>query len=283
MKIITANSIPKEDLLSCDLSKYLMFTSCGLYDLKNTNSTFICRRPEGACKNYMLQILLSGQGFHTIDGVTHKILAGQCILYEPNQPQNIIHYGKDNPEFIWLHFYGHGVEDIITDLQLKGIHSLTSTSSLKKLLLQLVREKRSLLPNNDYLCQSHLLYFLVKLSHMFAENSAYVLYSGKITPAINHMISHYAEQGNSNQDYAEMCCLSESRFSHVFKEVTGSTPKKFVEQKRIDAAKELLSSTKLQIFEIAASVGYEDPYHFSRVFKKIVGVSPQTYRNSIKA
>ena len=61
------------------------------------------------------------------------------------------------------------------------------------------------------------------------------------------------------------------------------TPKKFVEQKRIHAAKELLSSTELQIYEIAASVGYEDPYHFSRVFKKIVGVSPQAYRNSIKA
>ena len=278
MRIITSVSHQDEPLIGCNPSRYLELLGCGLYDLRGTTSTFTCTRPANTCQNYMLQILVTGQGFHIIDGVTHMLQAGQCILYKPNQSQQIIHYGKDDPLFMWLHFDGNGASNIITDLQLEGIHTLTGTSALRKLLLQLVSEKRSSLPNNEYLCQSQLLYFLVTLSHTFAENSSHVLYSGKVAPAMNHMMTHYAKQGLCNQDYAEMCCLSESRFSHIFKEVTGTTPKKYVEQKRVDAAKELLASSQLQIFEIATSVGYDDPYHFSRVYKKIVGVSPQLYR-----
>ena len=278
MKIITSASSPDEPLSCGDPSKYLELSACGLYDLRGTSSVFTCNRPVNACETYMLQILLSGQASHVIDGATHTLHAGQCILYKPNQPQCIKHYGKDNPSFMWLHFDGYGVADIVSNLQLEGIHSLTSTSTLKKLLMELVGEKRSLLPNKEYLCQSHLLYFLVTLSHKFEENSLRTFYSGKITPAINYMMENYAAHGLSNKDYAKMCILSESRFSHIFKEMIGTTPKKFVEQKRISAAKEMLSSSKLTIFEIASSVGYEDPYHFSRVFKKNVGVSPQTYR-----
>ena len=278
MRIITTVSSPDDPLTCDDPSKYLVLSGCGLYDLRGSNSVFTCNRPANTCKNYMLQILLSGQAFHVIDGVTHTLHAGQCILYKPNQPQQIKHCGENDPRFMWLHFYGYGVTDIISDLQLEGIHSLTGVSALKKILLQMVSEKRSPLPNSDYLCQSHLLYFLVTLSHKFEENASHVLYSGKVAPAINYMTSHYATQGLSNQDYAKMCTLSESRFSHIFKEVVGTTPKKFVEQKRIDVAKEMLSSSKLPIFEIATSIGYEDPYHFSRVFKKNVGVSPQTFR-----
>lgn len=284
MKIITTFSSTNEDFVSHnDNTKYLELLGCGMYDLRDTQHAFVCSRKAGTCKNYMLQILLSGQGSHTVDGVTHTLQAGQCILYKPNQLQDIVHHGVDNPVFVWVHFSGSGVSKIVEDLQLEGIHSLSNLPNVKKLLLQLVSEKRSLLPNNDYLCQSYLLHFLVTLSHCFKENSALTLYSGKITPAINHMLAHYSTQNLSNQDYAQMCYLSESRFSHIFKEVTGTTPKKFLEEKRINAAKELLISSGLQIGKIAQCVGYEDAYYFSRVFKKNVGVSPQTYLKQHKS
>ena len=71
----------------------------------------------------MLQVLLSGQGFHTINGVTHTLHAGQCILYDPNAPQHIIHYGADDPVMAWIHFYGHGATELVEDLKLQGMSS----------------------------------------------------------------------------------------------------------------------------------------------------------------
>lgn len=283
MKIITSYSESTGDFMShCDNSKYLELLGCGMYDLRNTSHTFICSRETGECKNYMMQILLSGQAFHTINGITHNLQAGHCILYHPNQPQKIIHYGADNPVFMWVHFYGYGASEIVSDLQLPGIHSLTNVPALKKLLLDLVTQKRLLMPNSNYLCQGHLLNFLVTLSHNFKENSTLTMHINKISPAINYMNTHYTTQWLSNQAYADMCYLSESRFSHLFKEATGVTPRKYVEQKRIDAAKELLTTSELHIAEVALSVGYEDVYYFSRVFKKLVGIAPLAYSKQQK-
>ena len=278
MKIITSLSTTDNLLLGqYSTSRNLALLACGIQDLRDTPHTFSCIRGAGVCKNYMLQIVTSGQGFHTIHGQTHVLKAGQCILYEPGDAHHIIHYGSDNAVVIWIHFSGYGAAQLVQDLDLNGIHSLNTTSGLKKLLLRLARERRSLLPNNDYLCESYLIEFLVTLSRSFKENAFLSHYSDKIAPALNHILSEYASQELSTNDYAQMCYLSASRFSHIFKDVTGTTPRKFVEQRRVEVAKDLLLSTELSISEVSLSVGYQDPYYFSRVFKKNVGISPMAF------
>lgn len=279
MKIIASHQSYQPGLPTCDNSKYLHLLSCGLYDLRNNDHTFLCSRPAGECQSYMLHILLSGQAYHTIAGHTHILHAGQCILYAPGAPQHIIHYGKDDPIYIWVHFCGFAADTIVKDLHLDGIHTLRhfSSSGLKKAFLQLIYEKNATIPNNDYLCLSHFLDFLCNLSLYIQDKSSNALFSNKIAPAIEHMTSHYASSELSNKDYAAMCFLSESRFSHIFKEVIGSTPQKFMESKRIEAAKELLLTSNLRISEIAGLVGYEDAYYFSRIFKKNVGLSPREF------
>ena len=51
---------------------------------------------------------------------------------------------------------------------------------------------------------------------------------------------------------------------------------------KIRKACELLDQTELTVQEIAVAIGYDDPYYFSRIFKKIQGVSPSAYRQSVK-
>jgi AraC-like DNA-binding protein len=72
--------------------------------------------------------------------------------------------------------------------------------------------------------------------------------------------------------------MSESSFSHVFKELTGVSPKRYAIQTRIARAKELLSGTDLSVKEIAAELGYDDPHYFSRQFRKVAGRPPSDFR-----
>lgn len=51
---------------------------------------------------------------------------------------------------------------------------------------------------------------------------------------------------------------------------------------RVNNAASLLETTDYSMAEIAAIVGYEDPFYFSRLFRKIKGVSPRDYRNLVK-
>lgn len=286
MRIISSilpNSVPKDFAPSaCNNNEYLTLTSCGRQTLTNTPHTFKCARDSKSCKNYMMHILLSGKAHHTYNDEEILIEPSTCVLYEPGMAQHIIHYGPDNADSIWLHFSGYGAEGIVSSLGLKGITHLSSTSGLKSILLEMVQELSFPSRNHDLLCQNYLLKFLLTLSQYAQDVANAKTFTHKIAPVLNHISRNYTQPSLSIHEYAQMCYLSDSRFSHLFKEITGVTPHRYILQKRISTAEDLLISTDMKIEEIASSVGFNDPYHFSRVFKKIVGMSPMSFKKKSK-
>ena len=91
------------------------------------------------------------------------------------------------------------------------------------------------------------------------------------------------EEWNKNEKmsrYAQVCGISESGFYTYFKKWAGCSPTDYRNKIRINAAKSMLANSNLQISEIAFNTGFDDPYYFSRLFKKLVGVSPRAFRNS---
>lgn len=76
---------------------------------------------------------------------------------------------------------------------------------------------------------------------------------------------------------------SKSHFLRLFRDVFGSTPHDLLIEARMDMAKRLILDGELAIAEVAASVGYESRYAFSRLFKKRVGMTASDYRNDTLA
>jgi YesN/AraC family two-component response regulator len=74
--------------------------------------------------------------------------------------------------------------------------------------------------------------------------------------------------------------LSESHLSNIFTKKTGQTFTDYLTSVRIEKAKELLETTNLKVYEVGVSIGYANVEHFSRVFKKFTGLSPNNYKNS---
>jgi AraC-like DNA-binding protein len=100
-----------------------------------------------------------------------------------------------------------------------------------------------------------------------------------VTEAIAYIRDHYAEPLTRGQLAALLRC-SPAHFSRLFSRTTGYSFKDFLLQCRLEKGKELLRSSRLNVAEIAAAVGYEDPFQFSKVFRKRVGISPRQYRES---
>ena len=82
--------------------------------------------------------------------------------------------------------------------------------------------------------------------------------------------------------YANICYMSRSRFVHFFKEKMGESPYSYQLKIRIEHAKEILSATDCSIGECAATVGFNDPSYFSRIFRKITGQTPPQYRTALQ-
>lgn len=80
------------------------------------------------------------------------------------------------------------------------------------------------------------------------------------------------------EELADRISLPAYKLRNVFFEYTGTTPKNYIEQLKMKRAMEMLASPDASIKTTAKKLGYVDPYHFSRRFKHIAGVSPVAYK-----
>ena len=92
---------------------------------------------------------------------------------------------------------------------------------------------------------------------------------------------HYTEDITLD-DAAESMGMSTFYFSRQVKVLTGHTFLEYLTAYRIDKAKDLLRSTDMSVSDIGHSAGYSESNYFLRVFKRVTGMTPSTYRNQVK-
>jgi AraC family transcriptional regulator of arabinose operon len=82
---------------------------------------------------------------------------------------------------------------------------------------------------------------------------------------------------------ARLVGLSPSRFAAVFRQATGQAPLAYLAERRLERAREFLAGSDAPVGAIAAAVGFDDPLHFSRRFRRRFGIGPAAWRRTISA
>lgn len=102
----------------------------------------------------------------------------------------------------------------------------------------------------------------------------------------NHRIEKIMEDNFANpvslQDLAYLSGRSLSTFKREFQAIYHTSPLKWIRNRRLDRAENLLLDTKLTVTDICYSVGFENMAHFSKVFKERYGLAPSVFRNRVK-
>ena len=102
---------------------------------------------------------------------------------------------------------------------------------------------------------------------------------------IANLIKKYIEQNYHKpidlNSIADHFSFSSSYLTKIFLKYTKITPSKYILNYRINIAKQLLGDSSLSVNMVANMVGYTDPFHFSKSFKQVVGVSPAGYREKL--
>ncbi len=211
--------------------------------------------------------------------------AGEAWIIPPKMP-NRVYAPKKNTSIntTWIHFrcqlkdssdiFDHYTfprmlnKNDATELRKsmnKLLHSHTHTGD--SISMQIQFEKRKLL-------------FLERLLSFGTQRT---LQLHPRTQEIKSLLMHVGQNLSRKWDrdlMAQEVALSPSRFHDVFKAVTNESPAQWLRQQRVDHAKDLLAHSNLSIQDIAVECGFDDPYHFSRVFKQCEGDSPRTWRKN---
>lgn len=102
-------------------------------------------------------------------------------------------------------------------------------------------------------------------------------YSVYVKRAVQYIETHLS-QSIAIDTLSKLNGISRKHFVHLFSKETGKTVKQYIAQTRCERAAQLLENSQLPVHEISGYVGYEDNNYFTKVFKSVMGTSPQEYR-----
>ena len=98
--------------------------------------------------------------------------------------------------------------------------------------------------------------------------------------ALEYVRAHYQEKITLSQA-AAVLNVSQGHLSSTFKKQTGKNFSDYVTEMKIEKARELIESYQYRMYEISDMLGFDTPYYFSSVFKKITGYTPKEYENLV--
>jgi AraC-like DNA-binding protein len=106
---------------------------------------------------------------------------------------------------------------------------------------------------------------------------------GGIAPGALRRVREHVERRLSEtlelSELAAVAGLSQCHFSRAFKQSVGETPHRYLMQRRVTAAIELIKHTDQRLTDISLSVGFSDQSHFTRTFVKLTGETPRAFRH----
>ena len=121
-----------------------------------------------------------------------------------------------------------------------------------------------------------LLLIRIKDPHPIRELLENLFYSEQISMA--QIVQNNIFESLSLEEYAGLAGMSISNFKRKFKAQFGVSAGRYIREKRLEKAKELLTNQQMNIAEIAYYCGFNDPGYFARCFKNYVGSTPSTYK-----
>ena len=243
---------------------------------------------EGARGQYLLNYCVEGKGWCQLGGRRFPVSANQFFIFPMDTPHSYGSAEGSKWTVYWVRFggslAGYFSAGFCEPATIKA--GITSRIGFRQ---DLFEEMYNILDKSyslENLCYASSLLFSYMASFKFL--GAYRKSSDRIITAVNegalvsemvHFMQERLEKRITLQDLSDYTGYSVTQMSLIFRRHTGRSPMSYFNLLKIRRACWLLEHTTLKVYQICYKSGFDDPYYFSRLFKKIVGTSPQAYRD----
>lgn len=233
---------------------------------------------------YTFYFVKEGMGYVTQKQGTHKVHAGEGFVIYPNSEASIKSGYKKPMNVTWVAFSGYLVERYLSRAGVSCYEPVfrdTEDRELEQAFDKLL--SASMKMPNRYCKIMAQLYTAIGIMLDNAQTGAP---TAATTPeymlirALDFIDSNYHDD-ITVEDIAAAARGSRKALGEAFKSMTGYSPKDYLIYYRMCKATLLLKDPNLSVETVATSVGYSDQFHFSKEFKKNVGLPPSEYRKEI--
>jgi AraC family transcriptional regulator len=214
---------------------------------------------------------------------------GNIAMLAPGHQSNLRRLGRDSYSMLKLHLPGSTIRRVLEDLserdagRMEMLDTLTSVDPvIQHVMLGLAGALSDGAPDLYAEAAADLL-----AAHLLVRDAG----CPKPRPAtredlrmgrVEAFIRANLGESLSLDAMAQEAGLSRFHFTRVFTRAYGETPVKHLTRLRMEEARHLLTRSLESVTEVALRCGYDNPAHFASAFRRIVGVSPSTYRRAIR-
>jgi AraC-like DNA-binding protein len=229
---------------------------------------------------HSIELVVAGRGSVTLDGTRHRLQPGSLFRYGPGIAHEMSVEPGSRLVKYFVDFAGRGgarlvrtgpwaslsplqlaqpprAQAIFDELQRVGSRQTAQARRIAVLLLQ----QLVLLASDEAVPAAHL------------DSRSWAAYRR----CREHMEAH-AARVRSLADVAEACGLSAAHVCRLFRRYGDRSPYQALLRLKMSRAASLLLDRALLVRQVAEEVGFDDPYHFSKAFKRVYGSSPETFR-----
>lgn len=238
----------------------------------------------GKRDSYILHFVSDGKGIFRCFGKTYELSRGDVFLVKPDTE---VYYQADenNPwSYMWVGFNGIKAESYLESAGLAG-ESVTTKCENIPIIFSCVQQMimyRHLTLANELKRESALLQILSVLMEEYKDtlpkekryDYPYQIY---VNQAVDYIQRNYKSNIKINE-LAAYIGIDRSYLTSIFKNATHYSPQEYLMNYRMEKAKNMLKNENIKISQVAQAVGYFDQLSFSKMFRKLVGVSPSEYR-----
>lgn len=229
---------------------------------------------------YSLEVVVQGSGTLTLDGKKSRLLRGVAYSYGPGIPHCITTNAKEPTAKYFVDFVGRRAEAMLADCELAPgtIVNLTALGEIQSTLELLLHDGGSGASNASDRCRLLLEYLLQRIKTSQRTNTKSQTQAEATYQRCRAYMREHSQRLMTLEAVSSECTLDKAYLCRLFQRFDHQTPYQYLMKQKMDKAAALLENHDLLVSEVAFTLGYNDPFLFSRAFKSVFRVSPSEFR-----
>ncbi len=233
--------------------------------------------------NQLLIYCTEGGGEVRVNQRSLAVRPGDLVLLRNGLPHAYAADARDPWSIYWVHFDGHLSQAFVDALELSPQDPRLPLGHQSRLIgdfQQFLEARRTGYNRQAFIHASLMLQQILGAVALLRPQIKARHQGGFDLEQVHSLMQQHIHEQLDLDTLAAQVNLSKYHFAKRYKELTGTSPINHFIHLKIEYACQLLDLSDKSVKEIGYAVGYEDAYYFSRLFKKVLGLSPSQYRSS---